>query len=141
MRCVGAGCISDVCTSAIRAPTAVGVASGSTPSSSEAEASEAFVWVPVAVAEGGLVIDTKPDEDEAEAVADARLAESDIPVNSLSENIDVSDMVTETGGAVVTTSLSGGWSEPSTSSGLKMLMEPLQAEASCSSRENTRRYL
>ncbi len=116
MRCVGTGCDSDVCTSAIRAPVAVGVASEFTDSSSEAEASKPSVWVPVAVAGGELVIDTKPDEDEAEdsvplttlAVADARLAESVMPVNSLSENIDVSDMVTETGGAVVTTSLSGG---------------------------------
>ena len=71
------------------------------------------------------------------AIADARLAEAEIVDSALSKKVEVSDIVTETGGAVVTASFGGGWSVPSTSSGLKMLMRPLQAEMSCLSRENT----
>ena len=57
--------------------------------------------------------------------------------DELSEYVDVRDIVTEMGGAVVTTREDGGSSAPSTLSGLKIVIDPLQLEMSRSSRENT----
>ena len=85
------------------------------------------------------VLDAVPVEDEAESVSVVELEapaevvafSTELIVSSaLSGTVDVSDIVTETGGAVVTSIPSGGCSEPSTSSGLKMVMPPLQLDAS-----------
>ena len=57
--------------------------------------------------------------------------------SALSGTVVVSDIVTDTGGAVVTTIPSGGCSAPSASSGLKMVIGPLQVDASWLSWQNT----
>ena len=57
--------------------------------------------------------------------------------SALSSTVEVSDLVTDTGGAVVTLIPSGGCSVPSTSSGLKMVMSLLQLDASWLSWQNT----
>ena len=57
--------------------------------------------------------------------------------SALSSTVEVSDLVTDTGGAVVTLIPSGGCSVPSTSSGLKMVMPLLQLDASWLSWQNT----
>lgn len=79
------------------------------------------------------------EEERGAAVMFSTVVGENEPIvgNMLSEYVDVRDMVTEMGGAVVTTRESGGSSSPSTSSGLKIVMDPLQLETSWASRENT----
>lgn len=73
-----------------------------------------------------------------ESDADVVALSAELPVASAaSGTVDVSAMVIEGGGAVVTVMPSGGCSEPSTSSGLKMVISPLQLEASWLSWQNT----
>ena len=90
--------------------------------------------VTVAEADAEAVPEADPDPElelplvllEREVVVEDGLS----VVRSLSENVDVSECVTETGGAVVTTIVSLAIAVPSTFSGLKIVMAPPQLETS-----------